>query len=114
MFDNFAPGQINAFMRHVYTAFGSATAMLLFVGISQGDVTTIGNAIHQIGDGITSIVAGIAALVPVVAGIRALISAGRPARLKAMDADPQIEKVITKPDTSASDAAAAIPGNKVV
>lgn len=111
--NNLAPGQLQAFMRHVYTAFGAATAMLLFVGLSQGDVTTIGNALHQIGDGVVSIAAGIAALVPILSGVAASIAASRASRLKSLDADPQIAKVETVPGTEAAAAAAQIPGSKV-
>ena len=105
--------QLHSFLRHVYTATGTATAVLTVVGMSQGDATTIGNAVHQIGDGIASIVAGIGALVPVVSGVYAMVSASRASRLKALNADPQIEKIKTVPGTEAAKEAAAIPGAKV-
>jgi len=112
--DYFDPGQLSAFMRHVYSALGGATAMALAMGLSQGDATTIGTAVHQIGDGIVSIATGVAALVPVVSAVYAAISASRKSRLVAMDADPQIKKVETVAGTPAAAIAAEIPGPKVV
>lgn len=109
----FDPGQVTAFMRHVYTGVGVAVAVLGIVGLSQGDATAIGEAVQKIGDGLVSIASGISALVPIVSGIYAAYTASRRYRLKALNVDPQIQKIITTPGTSASAVADSIPGNKV-
>jgi len=113
MFTNITSDQLHSALRHVYTATGTAMAVLTAVGLSQGDATTIGTAVHQIGDGISSIVAGVGALIPVISGLYAMASASRKNRLLALNADPQIKKVETVPGTPAAAEAATIPGAKV-
>ena len=54
---------LNAILRHVYTGTGVAMTVLLAVGLSQGDATAIGVAVHQIGDGLASVAAGVTTLV---------------------------------------------------
>lgn len=105
--------QVQSFLRHVYTAAATATGILAVVGLSQGDATAIGNAVHQIGDGVAAIIAGVSTLVPIISGTIAAIKQSRASRLKALDRDPQIARVITVPGTQAQQEAAAIPGNKV-
>ena len=56
---------IKAVLNHIYTAVGVGTSVLIVVGISQGDATAIGVAIHQIGDGIASVVAGVTTILTV-------------------------------------------------
>jgi hypothetical protein len=105
--------QVHSFLRHVYTAAGTATAVAVAFGLSDTDSATIRDAVHQIGDGVASIVAGVAALVPFISGAVAALSASRPNRLRKLDADPQIALIKTVPGTDAAREAAAIPGNKV-
>lgn len=109
----FDPGQISALMRHVYTIVGTLVATLGVVGLSQGDATTIGTAVHNIGDGIVSIATGISALVPLASAAYAVWSSSRASKLKAMNADPEITKVVTVPGTTAASAALNIPGTKI-
>jgi D-serine deaminase-like pyridoxal phosphate-dependent protein len=111
MFDMSAP--VSSALRHAYTAVAAATAALTIVGLSQGDATAIGVAVHQIGDGLASIVAGISALVPIIMAAYAAWSGTRKARLLELNKDPEIEKVKTVPGTEAHAEAASIPGTKV-
>lgn len=105
--------QVNSALRHVYTAVGTATAVLIYVGLSQGNATALGNGVHQIGDGIASIVAGVTTLIPVASALWAAWSASPFARMLAMNQDPGVKQVITVPGTPAAAAADAIPGNKI-
>jgi cephalosporin-C deacetylase-like acetyl esterase len=108
------PASMNAFLRHIANASATATAVAIIFGLSQGDATTIGSAIQQIGNGIAALVAGVTLMIPVVTGAYAAISATRRARMASLNADPQIKKVETFPGTEAHKEASEIPGNKVV
>lgn len=68
---------INAALRHVYTATATGIAVLAIVGMSQGDQTALGTAVHQIGDGLASIVAGVTTIIPIVSALFASKSAGK-------------------------------------
>lgn len=105
--------QVHSVLRHVYTATGTAVSILVVIGLTQQDASSIGIAVKQIGDGIASIIAGISALIPIVSGAYAALSASRAARLRALNADPQIAKIDTVPGTDAAKEAAQIPGSKV-
>lgn len=105
--------ETNAALRHVYTAVGVATATLVLVGMSQGNATAIGNAVHQIGSGIASIVAGVGALIPIVSGIYAALSASPLAGLLRMQKNPDIRQVIAVPGTPTAQLTKQIPGDKV-
>jgi len=107
------PASVHGALRHVYTATAAATAAATIIGLSQGDATGIGTAVHQIGDGIASIVAGVTALIPIITAGYAAVSATRKNRMKDLNNDPQIAKVETVPGTEAAKEAATIPGNKV-
>jgi len=106
-------GQTNAALRHVYSVLGTALTVLVLVGLKQGDATAIGNAVHQIGDGVGMIVAGVAALIPLVSGAYAYLSASPLARLLQMQKDPDIKQVIAVPGTPTAALTAAIPGDKI-
>lgn len=108
------PGQLDAALRHVYTGVGVLTSTLVVVGLAQGDASTIGVAVHKIGDGVASIVGGISMLVPLVSGAYAAISASRKSRMVAMNVDPQMQVLAAKPGTDAAAIADTIPGNKVI
>lgn len=82
------PDEVAAILRHVYSVLGIASAVLLAVGMSQGDVTALGEAVHRIGDGAAAVLMGIAALVPVISAIRAAVMASPLARIKAIAAMP--------------------------
>ena len=61
--------QINAGLHHVYTAVAAGAAVLVYVGLSQGDATALGKGVQQIGDGLASVVAGITTLIPVASAL---------------------------------------------
>ena len=105
--------ETNSVLRHVYTAVGTATAVLAVVGLSQGDASTIGLAVHKIGDGIVSIVAGVSMLVPVASALFAAWKVSPFARLLAMKRDPEIHQVIAVSGTATGALADAIPGDKI-
>jgi hypothetical protein len=105
--------QVNAALRHVYTAAGTAAAVLVFVGLSQGDATKLGTGIHQIGDGVASIIAGVTTLIPVASALYAAWTASPFSRLISMKKNPEIAQVLAKPGTATAALADAIPGNKI-
>ena len=90
----FDPGQVSAFMRHVYSGLGVATAVLGAVGLSQGDTTALGLAVHQIGDGIVSIATGIGTLVPIASGLYAAWTASHKSKTQSIAADPQTPPLV--------------------
>ena len=105
--------QVNSALRHVYTGVGVATATLVVVGLSQGDATTIGAAVHKIGDGAASIIMGISMLVPVVSGFYASWSASPMSKMLSFKKDPQIAQVVAIAGTPMGAIAASIPGDKI-
>lgn len=105
--------QVNAVLRHVYTASGTAISILAILGLSQGDATALGAAVHQIGDGIASIAAGIGSLVPIGMSIYAAWSASMKSKLKSLNANPEIVQITTVPGSDANKVASEIPGSKV-
>jgi len=108
---NLSRDQVQSILRHVYTSAGTATAVLLAVGvISQGDATALANAVHQIGDGVSSIAAGVSALVPIGMGVWAAISASLGSRLQSIAKDPEVKQVVVATPAVAD----SVPSNKVV
>lgn len=105
--------QVNSALRHVYTAVGTASAVLVMVGLSQTDATALGAAVHKIGDGFASIIAGIGMLIPIVSGLYAAWSASPFSRLLGLKNNPEIAKVLAVPGTPTAALADAIPGNKI-
>lgn len=105
--------ETNAALRHVYTTVGAVTSALVIVGLTQGQATVIGNAVHQIGDGVAAIVAGVGALLPFINGARALISASPLSRLWQMQNNPDIKQVVAVPGTATAALTATIPGDKI-
>jgi len=105
--------QVNSALRHVYSAVGAGTSVLVIVGLSQGDATALGAAVHQIGDGIAEIIAGVTALVPVASALYAAWTASPFSRLMHANNNPEIAQLRTVPGTATAALAAAIPGNKV-
>ena len=105
--------QVNSALRHVYTAAATATSVLVMVGLSQGDATTIGHAVHQIGDGAASIIAGVTALIPIASAAYAAWTASPFSRLLRLQKDPQIKQVIAVPGTAAAAMAEQLPGDKI-
>jgi hypothetical protein len=105
--------QINSFLRHVYTATATAVSVLAMVGLSQGDATALGDAVHKIGDGIASIVAGVGILIPIASGLYAAWSASPFSRLLWAKKNPEIAKVEAVPGTAMATLANSIPGDKI-
>jgi hypothetical protein len=105
--------QTSSVLRHIYTAVGTATAVLVVVGLSQSDATALGLAVHKIGDGVASIVAGVGMLIPVASAIYAAWAQSPFAKLMAMQHNPEIHQVIAIAGTPTGALAAAIPGDKI-
>ncbi len=105
--------EVNAALRNIYSAAAAGLAVAVTLGLSQGDATAIGNAVHAIGDGAAMIIAGIGVLVPFVSAAYAWVSSRPWARLKKMNDDPDVLKVIMKPGTPGAALADQIPGDKV-
>lgn len=119
----FAPssaGQVDAGMRHVYTAAGSIFTLLAAVAIiPQDQVQPALNALHQIGDGAKQIMGGFSALWviigPVIMGLaakRAMGSATPAAQLKAVTSNPDIK--INGTIEAPLAVAAAVPSIQVI
>ena len=105
--------QVNSFLRHVYTSVGVGTTVTIFFGLDPNLAAKIAPAIHQIGDGVASIIAGITALIPVASGLYAAWTASPFSKLLGMQKNPEIQKVTAVPGTPTAALAAAIPGNKI-
>lgn len=105
--------QTQSVLRHVYNTTATITAVAIFFGLKPDLANAIAPAVHQIGEGVASIVAGVTALIPVATGVYAFISSGPLAGLLRMNANPEIEKVKAVPGTPTAALAATIPGNKV-
>ena len=105
---------VKSFLAHIVSALSSATGVLLLVGMSQGDVTRLGAAIQQVGDGVVSIVSGILIVVPLAAGLYAAFKQTTGFLLKRQNADPEIKRVVVAPGTEAAKVAEKIPGDKIV
>jgi hypothetical protein len=106
--------QVQSALRHVYTATAAASAAALFIGLSQGDVTTLGRGVHQIGDGVALIIGGITTLIPVVSALYAAWTASPFSRLLNLNRNPEIKQVTTVAGTPTAALADAIPGSKIV
>lgn len=104
---------VKSFVAHIISGVAAATGMLLFIGISQGDVTALGASLQKIGDGVVSIAVGISAIIPLVGGIYGAIKQTTKFTLQKLDADPEIEKVKAVPGTETAKIAATISGSKV-
>jgi hypothetical protein len=105
--------EINGALRHVYTAVGTASAVLVMVGMSQEDVSSLGRGIHQIGDGVASIVAGVGTLIPIVCAVYAAWQQSPFSKLMSFHNNKQIAQVLAVPGTPMAKLADEIPGNKI-
>ena len=83
--------QVHAILRHVYTAVAAGSAVLVMVGMSQGDVTALGEAVHKIGDGLASVWAGVSMLIPIASGLYAAYGQRPAAHVAAVAAMPGTE-----------------------
>lgn len=105
----------NAALRHVYTGTAVMVGTLTVVGMSQGDATAIGAAVHQIGDGVASIVAGVSTLIPIAAAAYAAWTGTHKqqvAAVVAIAAEPNspVKGVVTEATPAGRELAASIPG----
>ncbi|HTR86197.1 MAG TPA: hypothetical protein VMI56_17065 [Reyranella sp.] len=83
----------NAFIRHVYSFLGGAAALAGLAGVSPDTFASIVTAIHQIGDGVSSIMTGLGTLVPLAAGAYAAFTATRKQQIKTVNAMPDVQVV---------------------
>ena len=99
---NLSPGQINSFMRHVYTVLGTLVAVAGATSfMDPKTVQTIVTAVHQIGDGVVSIATGIGALVPFASGAYAAWSASHKSKMQSIAASPQTPTAVKQVVTAA-------------
>jgi len=105
--------EINSVLRHVYTGVSVLTATLAAVGLSQGNVTALGQAIHQIGDGVASIAIGVGTLIPIASALYAAYKQSPWSKMMHLNNSPDIKQVFVKPGTPLAVIADAIPGNKI-
>lgn len=101
--------QVNSALRHVYTATATGIGVLVLVGLSQGNATALGAAVHQIGDGVASIIAGISALIPIASAVYAAWSASPFSKLLSVSKNPAVSQVVVNSPTLAND----LPANVV-
>lgn len=84
------PGQVSAFMRHVYTALGVLAAAIGGASfVDPAKLQAVLTSVHQIGDGVVSIATGIAGLIPVASGVYAMWTASHTSKMTTLAADPQ-------------------------
>jgi uncharacterized membrane protein len=105
---------VKSFLAHIVSAVSSAAGVLLLFGVSQGDVTRIGSAIQQVGEGVVSIIGGLLIIIPVIGGLYAAFKQTTGFWLRKQNADPEIKRVVVAPGTEAAKIAEAIPGDKIV
>jgi hypothetical protein len=105
--------QVNSFMRHVYSAVGVAVAVAVTFGLNPDLAATIAPAVHQIGDGLAKVIAGITALIPVVSGLYAAWTASPFSKLMSAKNNPEIKQVIAVAGTQTGALAEQIPGKKI-
>jgi hypothetical protein len=105
--------QIQAGLHHVYTAVGTASAVLIFVGLSRSDSNALNTAVHQIGDGVASIAAGVATLIPIATTLYAMWNNSPFSKMMNLKKNDQIQQVIAKAGTPLAAIADAIPGDKI-
>ena len=103
-------GQVAAFGRHAATAAGTLVATLAVLHLTSADDAAKANsAFSQIGDGVTKIVAGVGALIPIVSGVYASLTASPLWQMLSLVKNPSVKAIVTDPST-----AAAVPSDKVV
>ena len=103
--------QINSGLRHVYTSVASIVGTLAVVGVvTQGDATTISNAVHKIGECVSSIIAGVSALIPIVSAAYAMWSTSQRSRMVAIAKSPEVTQIVVTSQGLAN----SIPNSKVV
>ena len=106
-------GQANAVLRHVYSSAGTAVAVLaIFAGLTPEQQAALLNAIHQITDGATSILAGLGTLVPIVSAVYAAWSGRSKALVTAVASMPDVTRIEVK-DTAKNGVAAALNDPKL-
>lgn len=89
--------QTHAWLRHVYTGLGTATAMAVtFALLSSDDQQKITDAVQQIGNGIEMILGGLGVLVPIASALYARFTAKPAQQIKAVNALPD-KQVISVP-----------------
>lgn len=90
--------QINVAVRYAVTSASSVIATLVALHfISDGDATTISNALTQIGTGISSIVAGVTALIPFAMAILGLLKSTQKAKIADVKAITNVDVVPAGP-----------------
>ena len=102
--------QLHSVLRHIYTMVATAVSVMTLIGLSQSNADVIVAAVHKIGEGASSMIAGVTMLIPVASAVFAAISAGLHPRLMSLNQDPEVLKIEVKSPAVAD----AIPGNKVV
>ena len=88
---------VNAALRHVYSIAATAIATATLIGLSQGNATALGTAIHQIGDGVASIVAGITTIIPIASALFAAWSGNKVQQAARIALSPDLKVVPTTP-----------------
>lgn len=78
--------QANAFIRHIYSFVGGAGFVFALLGLDQATRDQVVAAVHQIGDGFSSILAGVGVLVPIGAGLWARYTAKPAQQIAAVEA----------------------------
>jgi len=92
--------QANAFIRHVYSFLGGAMLMLGALGVDADTQQKIVTAVHQIGDGLGQILAGLGLLTPVAMGLWARWTAKPAQQIAAVKAMPDKDVVDVNPAPS--------------
>lgn len=87
--------QIDAAMRHVYTAVGALVACAVAIGLlGSADAEKIVRAVNDIGGSVAVIVGALAGLLPIINGARAAWTASHSQQLKKVEEMPGVSIVV--------------------
>jgi len=104
---------IKSLLASIVSALSSATGVLLLVGVSQGDVTRLGAAVQQIGDGVVGVISFFLFSISLFGTLYVFFKQTKHFLFKRHNADPEIRYVEVLPGTESAQIADAIPGNKI-
>lgn len=102
-------GQVAAFGRHMLTAGATAVTVLAVTHLINADQASAATgAFAQIGDGVTKIIAGFGALIPIASGVYAALTASPLWQLISVAKNPAVQSVVAD-----APLANAVPSAKV-
>jgi hypothetical protein len=105
--------QTNSVLGHVYSVAATATAVAIFFGVEPNAAHQLAPAIQKIGEGVSSIIAGVTMLIPVISAFAAAWKLSPFSKLLQMKSDPQVKQFIAVSGTPLAALTDKIPGDKI-